>query len=166
MSTAIVEASIILRCVNRASREFERVSADARTLEDRMKGLSRGVAGLGALTVASARLAGAFGLVSPQAERVFVAMGAMEIAIALLTRAEIIAKAVTWAYNTALTVKIALLGLGVGLVIAMATAMAALAVQTKIANREMREFSAYAPSPGGYGVRHEYEAMSRRGMEY
>jgi len=166
MATAIVEASIIIRCINRASAQFAKIGSHAKTVEERLKRMSRGIAGVGALTLAAGRLAGAMGILPPEVERVISAVGSLTIAIGILAKTKIFATAVTWAYNASLTVKLALLTVGIGVVIAMAAAMAMLAQQTAIANRSMREFSAPLSEAGGhYGIRHEGYGATRRGME-
>lgn len=152
------EMVVTVRAVNRASHEFSRISADAVSMEARIRAVASTVAGLGASGVAVANLAHQFGILSDQQTRmvssamsVVTVIGmflrtswGMAIAQKIYAIATGVATGATWAFNAALAAKIVLLTLGVGAVVVAAAAMAALAMQTQAAAGAMREYNAMA----------------------
>jgi len=81
-----------------------------------------------------------------------------------------IAANVTWAFNAALAMKIALLTLGVGLVVAAAAYMAWLASATRDAASAQEEYNTALSRQERVGSRRgeevEYERITRRGAYY
>jgi len=178
------EVSVIVRAVNQASNEFARVGADAETMAARVRSAGAVIAGLGAASRAVAFLGQQFGFLTSEQTRwlssmsyVVMALGAFMrtawgVAVAQKVYAAVtaIAAKVTWFLNSALAMKIALLTLGVGLVIATAAYMSWLASSTRDAaqamsdyNAELERTSRHRLSAGGSyaGV----EELRRRGVE-
>ena len=175
---------VTVRAVNRASHEFSRISADAVSMEARIRSVAATVAGLGAGGVAVAHLAHQFGILNDQQARVVSsAMSVvtvigmflrtswgMTIAQKIYTIATGVATGATWAFNAALAAKIVLLTLGVGAIVVAAAAMAALAMQTQTAAGAMREYNAVAGEAVGHArgisrVGEEESALLRRGVD-
>lgn len=178
------EMVVTVRAVNRASHEFSRISADAVTIEARIRSVAATVAGLGAGGVAVAHLAHQFGILNDQQTRVVSSVmsvvtvtGAflrtswgMTIAQKIYAIATGVATGATWAFNAALAAKIVLLTLGVGTIVVVAAAMAALAMQTQAATGAMRDYNAVAGEAVGHvrGIGRageEESALLRRGVD-
>jgi len=175
------EISIVIRAVNQASNEFGRVSADARSMADRVKTAGTVIAGLGAASRAVAFLGRQFGLLSAEQERWLSSMSYVVTALGVFTRTSLgvavaqkvyavataVAAKVTWVFNSALAMKIALLTLGVGLVVATAAYMVWLASATRDAASAQQEFndslSRQGRVSGRRGEEAEYERIARRG---
>jgi len=178
------EMVVTVRAVNRASHEFSRISADAVSMEARIRSVAATVAGLGAGGIAVAHLAHQFGILNDQQARavssamsVVTVMGmflrtswGMAIAQKIYAIATGVATGATWAFNAALAAKIVLLTLGVGAVVVAAATMAALAMQTQAAAGAMREYNTvagetveHARSIGRAGE--EEVALLRRGVD-
>jgi len=151
------EVSIAVRAENRASYAFRTIAMD------------------------SIHLAYAFGVVDSQTSRMLVgimtaihlytslkgALSATSIANIAHTVSSHIAAAATWVLNAALAMKIALLTLGVGLVIATAAYMAWLASTTRDAASAQAEYNAeLAKTPTRSIRRAGEEEYYRRGVEY
>jgi len=178
------EMVVTVRAVNRASHEFSRISADAVSMEARIRSIAATIAGLGAGGIAVAHLAHQFGILNDQQARVVssamsvvTVMGmflrtswGMAIAQKIYAIVTGVATGATWAFNAALAAKIVLLTLGVGAIVVAAAAMAALAMQTQAAAGAMREYNAVAAETVGYarGIGHageEETALLRRGVD-
>jgi len=178
------EMVVTVRAVNHASHEFSRVSADAVSMEARIRSVAATVAGLGAGGVAVAHLAHQFGILNDQQARmvssamsVVTVIGmflrtswGMAIAQKIYAIATGVATGATWAFNAALAAKIVLLTLGVGAIVVAAAAMAALTMQTQAAAGAMREYNAVAGETAGYtrGISRageEQSALLRRGVD-
>jgi len=179
------EMVVTVRAVNRASHEFSRISADAVSMEARIRSVASTVAGLGAGGVAVAHLAHQFGILNDQqAKTVSSAMSVvtvigmflrtswgMAIAQKIYAIATGVATGATWAFNAALAAKIVLLTLGVGAVVVAAAAMASLAMQTQAAAGAMRDYNAVVSETPGHtrGIvragEEEESALLRRGID-
>jgi len=175
------EISIMIRAVNRASNEFGRVSADAQSMAERVRTAGTVIAGLGAASRAVALLGHQFGFLSAEQERWLASMSYVVTALGVFTRTSLgvavaqkvyaaataVAAKVTWAFNTALAMKVALLTLGVGLVVAAAAYMAWLASATRDAASAQQEYndslSRQGRVGGGRGEEADYERIARRG---
>jgi len=175
------EISIMIRAVNRASSEFGRVSTDAQSMAERVRTAGTVIAGLGAANRAVALLGHQFGFLSAEQERWLASMSYVVTALGVFTRTSLgvavaqkvyaaataVAAKVTWAFNAALAMKIALLTLGVGLVVAAAAYMAWLASATRDAASAQEEYndslSRQSRVGGRRGEEAEYERITRRG---
>jgi len=175
------EISIVIRAVNRASSEFGRVSADAQGMAERVRTAGSVIAGLGAASRAVAFLGHQFGLLSAEQERWLASISYVVTALGVFTRSSLgvavaqkvyaaataVAAKVTWAFNAALAMKVALLTLGVGLIVAAAAYMAWLASATRDAASAQQEYneslSRQARMGGRGGEEAEYERIARRG---
>jgi len=178
------EISVVIRAVNRASSEFGRVSADAETMAERVRTAGTIMAGLGAASRAVAILGHQFGFLTTEQERWLASMSYVVTALGIFLRsswgvavaqkvyavATTIAAKVTWAFNAALAMKIALLTLGVGLVVAAAAYMAWLASATRDAASAQEEYNTALSRQERVGRRSgeevEYERITRRGAYY
>jgi hypothetical protein len=117
------EISVVIRAVNRASNEFGRVSSDAETMAERVRTAGTIIAGLGAASRAVVVLGNQFGFLTAEQERWLASMSYVVTALGIFLRsswgvavaqkvyavATTIAANVTWAFNAALAMKIALL---------------------------------------------------------
>jgi len=163
------EVAVTIRAVNRASHEFARVSADAETMAARIRRAGSTFAGLGAASMAAASLGHQFGLLSAEQSRWLSSMGGVAIAEKVYTIATTVAAKVTWVFNAALAMKIALLTLGVGLVIATAAYMAWLASTTREAASAIHDYNAALAETSIHtrSIRRagEEEELRRRGIE-
>jgi hypothetical protein len=178
------EISVVIRAVNRASTEFGRVSADAETMAERVRTAGTIIAGLGATSRAVAVLGRQFGFLTAEQERWLASMSYAVTAMGIFLRsswgvavaqkvysvATTIAAKVTWAFNAALAMKIALLTLGVGLVVAAAAYMAWLASATRDAASAQEEYNTALAKHERVESRPreqvEYERITRRGAYY
>ena len=150
------EVAVTIRAVNRASHEFARVGTDAETMAARVRRAGSTFAGLGAASMAVASLGRQFGLLSAEQSHWLSSMGSVVTALGMFLRtsfgvavaekvytiATAVAAKVTWVFNAALAMKIALLTLGVGLVIATAAYMAWLASTTREAASAIHDYNA------------------------
>jgi len=177
------EVAVTIRAVNRVSHEFARVSADADTMAARVQRAGSTFAGLGAASMAVASLGHQFGLLSVEQSRWLSSMGSVITALGIFLRTSIgvavaekvytiattVAAKVTWVFNAALAMKIALLTLGVGLVIATAAYMAWLASTTREATSAIHDYNAALSETPVHtrSVRRvgEEEELRRRGVE-
>jgi hypothetical protein len=178
------EISVVIRAVNRASSEFGRVSSDAETMAERVRTAGTIIAGLGAASRAVAVLGHQFGFLTTEQERWLASMSYVVTALGIFLRsswgvavaqkvyavATTIAANVTWAFNAALAMKIALLTLGVGLVVAAAAYMAWLASTTRDAASAQEEYNTALSRQERVGRSRgeevEYERITRRGAYY
>ena len=179
------EISIVIRAVNRASNEFARVSVDAESMARRIRSAGAAIAGLGAASRAVAYLGGQFGLLTAEQtgwlsslSYAVVALGAFlrtSFGAALAQKVYAVATAfaskATWAFNSALAMKIALLTLGVGLIVATAAYTAWLASSTREAaeamnryNAELEKARAFSGTAYGTAVS-PLDELRRRGVE-
>jgi len=181
---AFSDIAITIRAVNRASSEFGRIQRDAESMGEKIRSAGTRIAGLGALTVVIGHVAEGFGLLDQSTARWISTLGTVTTALGAFLRtkwgvivaqkaysvATAIATGVTWAFNTALAMKVALLTLGVGLVIATAAYMAWLASTTRDAAAAQQEYNAsLASRERAAGRRREedaYERITRRGGYY
>jgi hypothetical protein len=178
------EVSIVVRAVNRASNEFARINTDVNSLSAHVRSLGATIAGLGATGVAITHIASEFGFLDAQQAKVansvlsvVTALGlflrtswGVAIAQKVYTAATILSANVTWILNSALAMKIALLTLGIGLIVATAAYMGWLASSTRDAASAMGDYNAeLARTPrqnssmGGGNV--SLEELRRRGVE-
>ena len=178
------EISVVIRAVNRASSEFGRVSADAQTMAERVRTAGTVIAGLGAASRAVAVLGQQFGFLTTEQERWLANMSYVVVALGVFLRsswgvavaqkvyavATSIAAKVTWVFNSAIAMKIALLTLGVGLVIVAAAYMTWLASATRDAASAQEEYNTTLARQERVGRRRdeavEYERITRRGAYY
>jgi len=178
------EISVVIRAVNRASSEFGRVSADVDTMAERVRTAGTVMAGLGAASRAVAVVGRQFGFLTAEQERWLASMSYVVIALGIFLRSSLgvavaqkvyavattIAAKVTWAFNSALAMKIALLTLGVGLVVATAAYMSWLASTTRDAASAQEEYNTALAKQERVGRRRgeqvEYERITRRGAYY
>jgi len=177
------EVAVTIRAVNRASHEFARVGADAETMAARVQRVGSTFAGLGAASMAVAGVGRQFGILSDEQSRWLSSMGSVITALGMFLRTSIgvavaekvytiattVAAKVTWVFNAALAMKIALLTLGVGLVVATAAYMAWLASTTREAASAIQDYNAALSETPIYtrSVRRagEEEELRRRGIE-
>lgn len=180
------EISLTVSCHNKASTEFYRIARDAGRMSSEVKAhaesmsagfreVARDLTTLGTGAMAVGRLAEQFGILSKEQANAISTMGsvitagaAVVRAIDILRHSEIIATAVTWAYNASLAAKITLLTFGVGAVVVAAAAMSAMAMQTRAAAGAMREYNAAAAEMPTYtrSIRRAGEEdLRRKGIE-
>lgn len=180
------EISVVIRAVNRASNEFSRIGTDAEAMAARIKSAGSVIAGLGATSQAVAFLGRQFAFLTSEQTRwlsnisgVITALGVflrtswgVAIAQKIYTIATAIAAKVTWIFNAALAMKVALLTLGVGLVVATAAYMAWLASTTRDATSAMRDYNAELERMSSFSSEHggslgliQIESLRRRGVE-
>lgn len=178
------EVSIVVRAVNRASHEFARINTDVNSLSTRVRSLGAAITGLGATGVAITHIASEFGFLDAQQAKVansvlsvVTALGlflrtswGVAIAQKVYTAATILSANVTWILNSALAMKIALLTLGIGLIVATAAYMGWLASSTRDAASAMGDYNAelarttrQSGSTSGGNV--SLEELRRRGVE-
>lgn len=177
------EVAVTIRAINRASHEFARVGTDAETMAAKIRTVGSTFAGLGAAGVAVASLGRQFGFLTGEQAGWVASMGSVVTALGMFLRtswgvavaqkiyavATTIAAKVTWVFNAALAMKVALLTLGVGLVIATAAYMAWLASSTRDAAAAQAEYNeelertTYTRSVRRAGE--ETESLRRRGVE-
>lgn len=175
------EIAVTIRAVNRASHEFARVSADAESLATRVRSMGAAVSGLGATTSVIAHLGHQFGLLSDEQSKTLATTSYLITVFGMFLRttwgvavaqqvyaaATAIAAKITWVLNAALAMKIALLTLGVGLIVATAAYMAWLASTTRDAAEAQTEYneSLRQRERAGAGRTEEerYEYITRRG---
>jgi len=180
---AFREIAVTIRAVNRASHEFARIHSDAEALSVRIKSVGAAIAGLGATGTAIGHIAHQFGLLNDQQARVFNSammilsvMGmfmrtswGVAVAQKAYSAACWIAAAAQNALNISYATFLALTGVGIGVIIAAATAMWHFASQMNAATASVRGFNEVASEIPIYGrsVRRsgEEEAMYRRGVE-
>jgi hypothetical protein len=151
------EISIAVRAENRASFAFRTIAMD------------------------TIHLAYAFGALDSQTGRMLTgimtavhlftslkaALGTASIAQIAHTASSYVAAAATWVLNAALAMKIALLTLGVGLIIATAAYMAWLASTTRDAASAQAEYNAELEKTPSRSIRRAgEEEYYRRGVEY
>ncbi len=178
------EIGVVIRAVNHASSEFSRVSADANSMAERIRTAGTVVAGLGAASRAVAVLGQQFGFLTAEQERWLASLSYAVTALGIFVRsswgvavaqkiyavATGIAAKVTWAFNAAVAMKIALLTLGVGLVIAAAAYMTWLASATRDAASAQEEYNTVLSRQERVGRNRsenaEYERLTRRGTYY
>lgn len=175
------EIAISITAINRASHQFDRVKTDAKTMEAQIKSAGATIAGFGATGIAVVHLAHCFGMVNDETSRwvstifyTVTVLGAflrtswgVAAAQKLYTWLTGTATAVTWGFNAALAMKVALLTLGVGLIIATAAYMAWLASTTRDAAAAQAEYNEELERTHRRSVRRggEEEALRRRGVE-
>jgi len=175
------EISIMIRAVNRASHEFGRVSSDAESMAARIRSAGTAIAGLGATTRVIAVLGHQFGLLTAEQEKFLGSLSYVITAFGIFMRsswgvavaqkvyavATMFAAKVTWVFNAAVAMKIALLTLGVGLIVATAAYMAWLASTTRDAAEAQMEYNEslrYREKVGSRRAEEEqYERITRRG---
>lgn len=178
------EIGVVIRAVNHASNEFARVSADANSMAERVRTAGTVMAGLGAASRAVAGLGRQFGFLTAEQERWLASMSYAVTALGIFLRsswgvavaqkvyavATGIAAKVTWAFNAAVAMKIALLTLGIGLVVAAAAYMSWLASSTRDAASAQEEYNTVLSRQERAGRRRgeevEYERLTRRGSYY
>jgi len=175
------EIGITIRAVNRASHEFQRVATDAETFAARVRSMAAAVAGLGAVTSVIGHLGRQFGILNEEQARTLTSMGYLITVFGMFMRttwgvaaaqkvyavATAIAAKITWVLNAALAMKIALLTLGIGLVVATAAYMAWLAQTTREAADAQMEYNESLRHRERLGVtraeEERYEYITRRG---
>jgi hypothetical protein len=181
---AFSDIAITIRAVNRASSEFGRIQRDAENMGEKIRSAGSRIAGLGALTAVIGHVAESFGLVDQSTARWISTLGTVTTALGVFLRtkwgvivaekaysvATAIATGATWAFNTALAMKVALLTLGVGLVVATAAYMAWLASTTRDAAAAQQEYNATLATRERAARRRreeeDYERITRRGGYY
>jgi hypothetical protein len=154
------EINVVIKAHNEASKPLRTLAGD--------------IASLGASAVAVAKLGQQFGVLDARTADAIATMGSFVALAATVARGiealssiTKIASVVQWAFNAALAMKIALLTLGIGLVIATAAYMAWLATTTRDAAAAQRDYNAAvseASTPSRSIVRSGDEAL-RRGIE-
>jgi len=175
------EIAVTIRAVNRASHEFARISSDAESMAAKVRSMGAAVAGLGATTSVIAHLGHQFGLLSDEQSRTLANTGYLITVFGMFLRttwgvaaaqqvyavATAIAAKITWVLNAALAMKIALLTLGVGLIVATAAYMAWLASTTRDAAEAQTEYNESLRQRETAGARRveeeRYEYITRRG---
>jgi len=175
------EIAITVRAVNRASHEFSRVATDAESMTTRIRSFGAAVSGLGATTSVIGHLGRQFGLLSDEQAKAITSTGYLITVFGMFMRttwgvaaaqkvytvATMISAKVTWVFNAALAMKIALLTLGVGLIVATAAYMAWLASTTRDAAEAQMEYNESLRHRERAGARRveeeQYERITRRG---
>lgn len=177
------EISVVIKAVNRASAEFSRVGVDAENMAARVRSVGAAIAGLGASSRAVAFLGAQFGLLTAEqskwlssASYVISALGmfmrtswGVALAQKVYAAATVFAAKVTWIFNSALAMKVALLTLGVGLIAVTAAYMAWLASATRDAADAMNRYNVEAEKTVSASVSASATAthmeLRRRGLE-
>lgn len=176
------EISVVIRAVNRASAEFSRVGVDAESMASHVRSAGAVIAGLGASSRAVAFLGQQFGLLTAEqskwlssASYVVSALGmfmrtswGVAVAQKVYAAATVVAAKVTWIFNSALAMKVALLTLGVGLIAVTAAYMAWLASTTRDAAEAMSQYNEEAQktsASSSYAAQTRTEELKRRGLE-
>jgi hypothetical protein len=176
------EIAVTIRAVNRASHEFTRIQNDAEALSVRIKSLGAAITGLGATGTAIGHIAHQFGLLNDEQARVF--NSAMMVISVMgmfmrtswgLAAAQKVYAAACWlatagqnALNISYATFLALTGIGIGVIIAAAAAMAYFASQMNAATSSVQSFNGAAaetPSRGRSIQRAGEEELYRRGVE-
>jgi len=175
------EIAITIRAVNRASHEFARVGADAESMATRIRSAASAISGFGAMTSVIGHVGHQFGILSEEQAKVITQTGylitvfgmflrttwGVAAAQKVYTAATMISTKVTWVFNAAVAMKIALLTLGVGLIVATAAYMAWLASTTRDAAEAQIEYNEslrYRERAGARRAEEEqYERITRRG---
>lgn len=156
MSFHEVAIDVIAR--DKASAEFEKISASSSKMGSQIRSVGREFASFGASAFAIARVGEQFGILSKQQADAIAGFGSiLALAGTLIRTFSYLASAQTistiktaidtvvqWAHNASLAAKIVLLTMGVGAIIVAAAAMAALSMSTMAATSSMREFNATA----------------------
>jgi len=176
------EISVTVRAVNRASAQFSRIQTDAEALSVRIKSLGAAIAGLGASGVAIGHIAHQFGLLNDQQARVFNSammvvsvmgmfmMTSWGVAVAQKVYAAAcwIATAAQNSLNISYTTFLALTGVGIGVIIAAATAMWSFASSMNAATSSVQSFNEAASEMPVYTrsiQRAGEQDLYRRGVE-
>jgi hypothetical protein len=149
------EIAFTVRAVNRASAEFNRIQTDAESLAARVKTLGSVIAGIGATGTAIGYVANQFGLLNDTQTRVFnsamlvvTTLGmflrtsaGLAVAQKVYAAATAIATAVQNSLNISFGTFLALTGVGIGVIIAAATAMMSFANSMNQATASVQDFN-------------------------
>lgn len=181
------EIALTVRCVNRASGEFQKIGSDAGSLGVQV---GRAAIGFGALTSAVGFLGKEFGVLSAQQSAVIRGAGFLISTAGMMVEmnkqgvlaetahivslvahklAEGAAAVAAWFLNAALIVQVSLMTLGIGVAIAIAAAVWGLSEAYKAAAANAARFSAAleeqtSVSSGGRSIERS-NAYLRRGVE-
>ena len=176
------EMAITVRAVNRASGEFNRISADAVSMEARIKSVAATIAGLGATGVAVAHLAHQFGFLDREQARTVSSLMSVVTVMGMFLRtswgvavAQKVYAAACWiataaqnALNISYATFLALTGVGIAVIIAAAAAMWHFASQMNAATASVKEYNAAMAETPSYtrSIRRAgEEEYYRRGVE-
>lgn len=181
MSFHAVAIEVVAR--DRASAEFEKISANSRRMSTEIRSVGREFASFGASAFAIARVGEQFGILSKKQADAIAGLGSvLALGGTLIRTLSYLADVQTihtiktaydtvvqWAHNASLAAKVVLLTMGVGAIIVAAAAMAALSMSTMAATSSMREFNETASGMSGSsrGIRRageEEAALLRRGV--
>lgn len=180
------DVAITVRAENRASPEFNRISADAAKMSADVKAsaesvsfgfkeASRDLTTLGTGVAAVARLGEEFGVLDRQQSSwmrtlgtSITAVGGVMRAIQVLSSVTGVATAVQNALNISHATFLALTGVGIGVIIAAAAAMAYFASQMNVATSSVERYNAATASTPSHtrSIRRAGEdELRRRGIE-
>jgi hypothetical protein len=176
------EIAVTIRAVNRASHEFARIQTDAEALSVRIKSLGSAIAGLGATGTAIGHIAHQFGLLNDEQARVFNSAMMVISVMGMFMRTNLgaavaqkvyaaacwVATAAQNALNISHATFLALTGVGIGVIIAAAAAVAYFASQMNAATESVKEYNAAVeetPTRTRSIIRAGEEVMYRRGVE-
>jgi hypothetical protein len=177
------EVAIDVVAKDRATAEFEKISASSQKMAADIRYVGREFAAFGASAFAIARVGEQFGFLSKQQADAIAGIGSFLALAGTLIRTvsyltdvqtihtlkTVIDTAVQWAHNASLAAKVVLLTLGVGAIVVAAAAMAALSMSTMAATNAIRDFNATAAATPGSarGIQRAGEdeaALLRRGV--
>lgn len=176
------EMAITIRAVNRTSATFDRIKADAESMEAQIKSVGATFAGLGSASVAVAHLGHQFGILNAEQSRWLSSMGSVIMALGMFMRtswgvaiAQKVYAGACWvattaqnAFNISFATGLALTGVGIGVIIAAAAAVAYFASQMNQATSSVRNYNAAVSETPGYtrSIRRAGEEdLRRRGIE-
>lgn len=176
------EIAVTIRAVNRASSEFARIQTDAEALSVRIKSLGSAIAGLGATGTAIGHIAHQFGLLNDEQARVFNSAMMIVSVMGMFMRTSLgvavaqkvyaaacwVATAAQNALNISYATFLALTGVGIGMIIAAAAAVAYFASQMNAATASVQNFNEAAaelPEKSRSIRRAGEEELYRRGVE-
>lgn len=157
------EVAVTVRAVNRASTTFDKIASDAESLETRIESLGTKFAAFGAISTAVAHLGHQFGLLTDEQSRFLSTLGSVILALGMFLNTSLgvavaqkvyaaacwIATAAQNAFNISFAAGLALTGVGIGVIIAAAAAIAHFASQMNAATSSVRDYNtAMSESPG------------------
>lgn len=181
------EVAITVACYNEASEEFYKISSDAARMSTEVKASAKSMSvgfkeaardlttlGMGAASIG--RLGEQFGILNKEQSSwmttlgmSMTAVGGVVRAIQVLSSVTSVATAIQNALNISHATFLALTGVGIGVIIAAAAAMAYFASQMNTATSSVERYNAAAAETPGYtrSIRRagEDEELRRRGIE-
>jgi uncharacterized membrane protein len=137
-----------------------------------LRSVARDIASLGMSAMAVAHLGVTFGLFNKEMGNTIMTVGSVVSmsgmlfrGIAALSHMTVFATAIEWAHNAALAMKVSLMTIGVGLVIALSAYMVYLAAATRSATNAQTDYNNELAKMPTRGVFRVGEEALRRGVE-